>query len=81
MALESHKTHQLNAIRTLMEKQLDILRHAKLDLSTILSQETQISPKNVSFPYKQSIYTDEEYRASFGSNGVQPTEDSGKAVS
>ena len=81
LALESHRTQQLNALRTLLEKQLDVIKRAKLDLTNILSQDSQTSPRNAGVPSKGSIYVEDEYRASLGSSGHRKSEESGKTFS
>ena len=44
LALESHKNQQLNALRTLLDKQKDLIKRARIELENILAAEDSISP-------------------------------------
>ena len=69
LALESHKNQQLNALRTLLDKQKDLIKRARIELESIVGNEDNLSPTESTSHNRGSIGPDDDYCPSLASSG------------
>ena len=69
LALENHKNQQLNALRTLLDKQKDLIKRARIELDNIVAYEDGLSPADITSHNRVSIGPDDDYCPSLASSG------------